>query len=128
MREFPNPQMRASLARKIVALANEILAGRAGLVVSTQRMNTLLYHIGVRSGDESHDAFRRIASETDHLPLGQERQHWAPAALAVKDQEIARAELWAREFGLDACRELADRFAASPSPEGGAAGEVQPGI
>lgn len=115
MREFPNPQLRASLARKIVALANAILEGRTGLVVSAPRMNTMLYQIGVRDGDESYDAFRLISSETDHLPIAHERQYWERAALARKDLEIARAELWAREFGLDVCRELAHRFAAGPS-------------
>lgn len=87
-------------------------------------MNKMLYQVGVRDGDESYDAFRLISSETDHLPVGQERQYWEPAALARKDQEIARAELWAREFGLGACRELADRFAADLSVKRGT-GEVR---
>ena len=125
MREFPNPQLRASLARTIVALANAILEGRTGLVVSAPRMNKMLYQIGVRDGDESGDAFRLISSETDHLPVAHERRYWEPAALARKDEEIARAELWAHEFGLRACRELAARFAAGASAGHGAARDAR---
>lgn len=40
--------------------------------------------------------FDAIASETDELPLGEERQYWEPAALMEKDKEI---EKYAAEVG-----------------------------
>lgn len=110
MREWPNPELRRKLERQVAALAAAVVAGRAPLVASTQRMAKLLYQLGLREGDPAVRAFAAIRSETVHLPLGDERQYWDAAALRQKDEEIAEKEVWARGFGLEACRELVERF------------------
>jgi hypothetical protein len=110
MREWPNPDLRRKLERQVASLAAAIVAGRAPLVGSTQRMAKLLYQLGLREVDPAVRAFAAIRSETVHLPLGPERQYWEPAALARKDEEIAEKEAWARGFGLEACRQLVERF------------------
>lgn len=75
-------------------------------------MGKLLFWLGLNPDeDEGAAVFRLIGSETDHLPLGDERQYWEPTALATKDIEIQSAEMWARPFGLVSCQRLIDRFA-----------------
>ena len=51
-----------------------------------------------------------VASMTDHLPLGTERAHWDPVALARKDEELAEAaEEWGDRIRA-ACRMIVDRY------------------
>ena len=110
---WPNPELRAKLARQAAALASSVLDDRASLVASTQRLHKLCWQLGLRDDDPIMRDLVLISSETDHLPLGPERQYWAPDALAEKDVQIVRAETWAREFGLETCREIVRRFRAS---------------
>ena len=76
-------------------------------------MGKMLYWLGLDASDSDAVDFIVINSDTDHLPLGPERQYWAADALKAKDQEIARAEEWARQFGLETCRRLVQRFGPS---------------
>jgi hypothetical protein len=65
----------------------------------------------VSDEDEDFLAFVAIDSETDHLPVAAHvRPLWDAEALRGKDQDIARAEAWARSVGLEACRNLVSRF------------------
>jgi hypothetical protein len=47
-----------------------------------------------------------VASETDHLPVGEVRKRWAASALEEKDVEIARAEELYRTDFLETCRRI----------------------
>jgi hypothetical protein len=80
------------------------------LVASAQRLLTLAHQLGLEAGDPIYDDLRRIGSETQHLPLGSERTYWDSEALRGKDAAIERAESWAREFGLNTCRLITERF------------------
>ncbi|MGE5672914.1 MAG: DUF4926 domain-containing protein [Mycobacterium leprae] len=58
-------------------------------------------------------AFIGLESQTDHLPLGAERQFWAPEALKRADAEMARYDT---SVGADlraACQHLMDELAPS---------------
>jgi hypothetical protein len=50
-----------------------------------------------------------LDSETDHLPVGEVRNLWAPAALKEKDVAIARAEESCRADFLETCRRIVTR-------------------
>jgi hypothetical protein len=110
---WPNPELRAKLARQAVALARSVLGSRAPLVASTQRLQKLCWQLGLRDDDPIMRDLLLISSKTSHLPLGTERQAWASDALAEKDVQIAHAEIWARDFGLETCREIVRRFKAA---------------
>ncbi len=116
MKTWPNPDLRVKMERQVSALAASVIAGRAPVVHSTQRLQRLLFGLGVGREESFMQDLERISSSTLHLPLGAERQHWDPAALAGKDVEIANAEAWAREFGIDACRAIVKRFGAEKPP------------
>ena len=51
-----------------------------------------------------------ISSETDHLPLGPARQHWAPDALARKDEELAEAADYWSDQVRSSCERIIERF------------------
>ena len=64
----------------------------------------------MRFEDADYRTFRGHRPETDALPLGRVRQHWAPDALADKAPEIERAEQWAFDFGRHAFANVIARF------------------
>ena len=104
------PDQYEARCRQVADLARDILAGGATLVRSAPEMIRRLTHLAVPCEDPDFEAFILISSETDHLPIGSERQYWEPAALALKDHDLADAEAWAAEFGFDTCRRLVERF------------------
>ncbi len=69
-----------------------------------------MFQLQVERTDPIMEHLMLIACETNTLPLGAERQYWDERALEQKDRDIARAELWAREFGLDTCLRITQRF------------------
>ncbi|MGI9088007.1 MAG: hypothetical protein ACR2HH_09760 [Chthoniobacterales bacterium] len=61
--------------------------------------------------DPDFRTFVAIDSETDDLPVGETRRHWAADALAKKDLEIARCEDVYRHAAHEAASHLVARFA-----------------
>jgi hypothetical protein len=51
-----------------------------------------------------------VASETDGLPIGPERSHWAPEALSEKDKEADDYEQRVGDGLLQVAQELVTRF------------------
>jgi hypothetical protein len=113
---LPDEEFRLGVERQVASLAAAILDGREPIVANAARMSGLLSHLDLPLDDEACIAFVAIGSETDHLPVGSARQHWDPKALAKKDQEIARAEEWAKGLALAACDSLLKRFGRDARP------------
>lgn len=107
-------EIRAARA-KVVDLARRVISGDLSILLAARELSRLRFSVGGDEWDPDFIQFVAIDSETDHLPIGPVRRHWAPDALVEEDQEIARAEAWAREGGLLACKRLIDRFGESPS-------------
>lgn len=103
---------------------SEIVAARRGILKAAQDMlaGKLLYVEGARKivaswrvarldeWDADLLPFVGIVSETDALPLGQERQLWQAAALDALQPEIDQKESWARAFGEAHCRSIVERL------------------
>jgi hypothetical protein len=53
--------------------------------------------------------FVGIDSETEALPLGNERKHWQAQALAELQPAIDKAQSWARDVGARNCQNLLSR-------------------
>lgn len=104
------------LRGKIVAICEAILREEMGAIPGSRILNKLeldlLHHATLGRFDRDDDflTFVAIDSETDHLPVDLERHNWSTEALERKDQEIAEAELWAKELAFPACRKLIERF------------------
>ena len=104
--------------QKVVAIARELLAGRLGVLEAARRISGLRGdRVQLDEFDPDFITFLGIDSETDDLPLGEDRGHWAPAALAQKDLEIARCEELYRSHAIEAASRLVARFADEKRPE-----------
>jgi hypothetical protein len=95
---------------RAVDLATRVLEGLESPLVAARELSMLRFSVGLPDDDADFLAFAGVDSETDALPIGQARKHWAPAALAEKAEEIARAEKWALDFAGEALRNIVRRF------------------
>ena len=89
-----------------------MLGGALSFIEGARLICRLRGRAGLSDSDPDIVAFIAIESETDTLPMGDARQHWAPQALAKLQPEINSAEAWAREVGRGDCQRLVDRLGA----------------
>jgi hypothetical protein len=95
--------------RKIRARALDLLEGRLGVIETARAMLPLSYWTKVE-GEPEFLLFRAVASDTDDLPLGDVRSHWATDALEREDLRIEAAEEFWREKALSAAARLVERY------------------
>ena len=95
--------------RKIRARALDFLEGRLGVIETARAMLPLAYWTKVE-GEPEFLLFRAVASETDDLPVGDVRAHWATDALEREDLRIAAAEEFWREEVFSAAARLVGRY------------------
>ena len=95
---------------RVVEIANGVLVGQIGIIEGARELAHLRWKVTDDEFDPDFLPFISVDSETDALPIGEERAYWASHALAEKDQEIKRAEDFYREKILAACQILVVRF------------------
>ncbi len=95
---------------KVASLATKILMKEMCMIEGAKEIIALRHELDVDETDKDILVFVLIVSETDALPIGKVRQLWAKDSLAEKEPEIQKAEQWAQEVGVDACRNLVERF------------------
>src|SRR5689334_15847762 len=94
---------------QLVSTAESVLSGKVGVIEGSR----LLWRLGSEwYGDHDPDfiIFVTVDSETDHLPVDDERKNWGEEALREKDEEIAKFEALYREPVLAACKRALERF------------------
>lgn len=96
--------------RKIHARALDLLDGRLG-VIETARALSVLASWACLEKDDDLMIFISIDSETNILPIGEVRQHWAPDSLKRYDVIIDKAEQRYKDIAFAAADRLAKRFA-----------------
>jgi len=105
-----NPAIPVShqAARKVLEAARALLSGSIGIIEAARQIaGTRLYADDIEQlRDEDYVTFVGIDSETDHLPLGQIRQHWCVEALGQKDREIRAYEEFYRAAAVVAAKNL----------------------
>ena len=102
--------------REIVSVARRILNGSSGIIAGAREITRVRFTSHSIEKDQELLVFGGIASETDHLPVGDARKHWSAEALAAKDAEIKSAETFFTERALRAAKILINRYdEAAPS-------------
>ena len=91
-------------------IAQRVVAGEMSVLEGSHQVARL--DLELSDDDPDLEVIRAVESETDMLPIGESRAHWAEDALKSKEAELRKAETWARGAALDAFRHLAERFAA----------------
>jgi hypothetical protein len=107
--QIHNEEHRQFLSRKVVTAAQSILSGELGVIAGARQLCGLGHQIGA-DRDPDFTFFVAIESESDHLPIGEVRQHWNQEALRVKDEEIASFEAFYREQAFEICQRLIERY------------------
>jgi hypothetical protein len=97
-----------SIRTKVVNTAENILSGKTGIIEGA-RILTAISHKLVET-DTDFLVFIATASETDHLPVGEERGVWAKSALQEKNIEIKQAENYHKEKIFSACRIMIEKW------------------
>ena len=98
--------------RRARETAAAVLAGNLPCLRGALALLSLLDCCRVPQGDSDQLTLLSIASAIDHLPLGPERDHWAPAALERMAPEISAAEEHAGEAVIRVCNNIMARFDA----------------
>ncbi len=89
-------------------IAQAVLDGRTTLLEAARELVSLAHSEAVAELEDRRFIIA-VASETDHLPVGEVRKLWASYALKEKDVEIARAEELYRADFLETCRRILKR-------------------
>jgi hypothetical protein len=100
-----------SQAQQARDLALAIAEGQIGLVEGSWKIRDLAF-AGPEVDDEMRALFMpfvAVTSETDHLPIGEERANWDPGVLREKDQEIREYNEAHRAQMVPHCRAFAAR-------------------
>src|SRR5262249_7463846 len=90
-----------------LATAEEVLSGTLDVLYGCARLRHKLLIAGL-SNDPSYLLFLGVWSESHHLPLGPDRQHWNAEALKRKDEEM---ELIATHYRSDVVKAIEERLA-----------------
>jgi hypothetical protein len=106
----------ASVERKkceAIDVATRVVNGKVGILAASRVLSRLGHDLVPDTRiDPDFVVFIALDSQTDHLPLEDQRHNWAPAAFAQKQLEVARWEEHSREQVVEACRSIIDRLGA----------------
>jgi hypothetical protein len=92
-------------------VASAILRGELGIIEGARLLSDMSsYLVEDWVSDPDFRVFGALDSETDHLPVGAQRELWDPDALRERDAAVARIERSASEAVFTACRNVVARF------------------
>ena len=92
-------------------IARKAMNGEISLLLAVRQINSALHGLPERERkirNEDFIFFKAVSSECDELPLGTERQYWAPESLREKDLLAQSYEQKIREDILSALARIAD--------------------
>lgn len=99
--------------REAAVVAAAVLRRELGVIEGARRLSSLsLRIVDDWPADPDFLVFGALDSETDHLPVGVQRELWDQKVLAEMDPVVRRIEASAREEMEVACRSIVARFGA----------------
>jgi len=101
-----------SCRMRAAEIATLVISGSMPVLEGCHLLDNLKAAVEVPDNDPDFLTFNTIQSETDALPIGRVREHWAPSALAALEQELRSAADWAHPIALPACMSIVARFGA----------------
>lgn len=103
MSKAGNTERSAEMLAK--EIARQAISGQTPLLLACRKIYPMIKD-SLSLSREIIDVFNAISSECDELPLGEEREHWSPSALSVKDREIEEYAEQVRPSLIEAMKEL----------------------
>ena len=107
-----NPSIRDSSARKVVAIARQIVTYQIGLPTGCLRMIRTWSPL-LKDGLEMKAAFDDYMQQVTGLPIGSERLQWNRELLREKDSMLERVNIENRDRIFEACWAIIDLLAES---------------
>ena len=104
-----NNEHLIELRGKVVAVCESIIREEIGVIVGARKLTSLGFEMFGKH-DEDFLQFAAIDSETDHLPVDNERKNWSLESLEQKDKEIEEYEIATKAEVFEACKILIKRF------------------
>ena len=99
--------------RDALSAARAVLDGELGVIEGSVALAAYAHHIVPDwATDPDFVTFGVIASDTDHLPFGEARSWWSPAALTQADAEIEAITEGNRAKVRQACENVIARFSS----------------
>jgi hypothetical protein len=98
-----------TIQNQVVDVCKAILNDEMQILLGVRKLCRLHCEL-FKQIDDDFVLFIAIDSETDELPIGDERQYWNEKVLIEKDREIAEYETRVKPEVFDACRTLIERF------------------
>jgi hypothetical protein len=114
-----NHPATSSPQQRVVEVASAMLRGEIGVIEGSRQLCRLRFSCSSLDHDPDFIPFVGIDSDTDHLPVGEDRRHWAADALARKDIEIQDAEAFYRNHAIAGCERLLARFGSTSKADTG---------
>ncbi|MBK9926785.1 MAG: hypothetical protein IPP66_16045 [Anaerolineales bacterium] len=100
-----------TVQNQVVDVCEAILCGETSVLLGARTLSRLHYEL-FKQIDDDFVLFIGIDSETDNLPIGDERKYWNEKVLVEKDKEIAEYEARVGHEVFDACQKLINRFSS----------------
>lgn len=94
---------------EIVLTARALLANEIGVIEASRKLVSLHYEAQLEN-EETLKIFWVIDSETDHLPIGQQRENYSSQRLVEIDEEIRGCEEFYKEVTKAACNALIEKY------------------
>src|SRR5262245_11130067 len=97
--------------QQAVDIARSIVQGELGIIAGCRKLSKLAHGL-VEDWrvDPDFVVFGNVESDTDHLPLEDQRPLWNPPAFEEKQRDVASYEESARAEVVSACRSVIARF------------------
>lgn len=96
------------LGKKTIVVCEEFLRGEIGVIAASRHLVSLFAHMNM--DDSDFILFKAIESQTDHLPIGEERKNWNTEALKRKDIEISEYELTFKNEMIETCQKVISKL------------------
>lgn len=95
--------------QELISVITMVLDGKVGIIYGSRLIQQYRFDLDDEN-DKDFGVFVLVDSDTDHLPVDNERDNWSAEALVRKDREIAEVEDFYRRDVFYACEVLLERF------------------
>ncbi len=104
-----NPSRYLKECQRLIDLCHSVISGQTSIIEGARSI--LAYREDMGEGDnKGWNIFVVVESDSDHLPVGEIRQHWAEDALRAKDIEIKNFESFYRKPMIEACYAISTEY------------------
>ena len=96
--------------QRAARIASSMIDGSMNYLEGAIELASLRFEVDLAEDDKDFLAFTVVASEIDHLPIGEFRKNWSQEALDRHEPAIEQSTKWAKDVSLLECKSILERF------------------